>query len=298
MITRLHAVDAASISEMVYALRARYRFLNILPIGHSVLGKPIYALVLGDSRERVLYTAAFHAQEWITALVLLRLCENICHALATGGRLADIDLRRALGGRGLMFVPLVNPDGVDIARHGSPAAGIYEPEVCRLGGDIPRRWQANVHGVDLNHNFAAGWGILRKQEIAAGINGPAPRRFGGTSPESEPETVALTALCRHTVFRHALALHSQGEEIYWRYGEHTPPRSRLMAEIMATASGYAVSDPEGLASHGGFKDWFIEECRRPAFTIELGKGVNPLPLGEFDSIYRKAEEMLVLAALM
>lgn len=298
MITTARAIDAAGIGEMIYALRAKYRFLHMLPIGHSVLGKPIHALVLGDSNERVLYTAAFHAQEWITALILLRLCENVCHALATGNRLADIDLRRALAGRGLMFVPLVNPDGVDIARHGSAAAGLYETDVCRLGGNVPGQWQANVRGVDLNHNFAAGWEMLRKQEIATGITGPAPRRFGGTAPESEPETAALTALCRHTPFRHVLALHSQGEEIYWRYGERTPPRSRLMAEIMAAASGYIVSDPEGLASHGGFKDWFIEECGRPAFTLEMGKGINPLPLSEFDSIYQKAEEMLVLAALM
>ena len=298
MITVPHAADATSIGEMMVALRTRYRFLHLIPIGHSVLGRPIEALVLGTGGERVLYAAAFHAQEWITALILLRFCERLCHTLHVGGRIADIDLRRALGGRGLMLIPLVNPDGVDIARHGSPAAGVYERRVCELGGDTPGAWQANVRGVDLNHNFPAGWDILRRQEIAAGITGPAPRRFGGDSPESEPETAALTALCRHASFRHAIALHSQGEEIYWRYGEHTPPRSRLMAEIMAASSGYALGDPEGLASHGGFKDWFIEECRRPAFTVELGKGVNPLPLTAFDGIYRKVEEMLVLAALM
>lgn len=298
MITTVHAVDAASISEMVYALRAQYRFLNVLPIGHSALGKPIYALVLGDSRERVLYAAAFHAQEWITSLILLRLCERICHTLRVGERLADIDLRRALGGRGLMFVPLVNPDGVDIARHGAAAAGLYEPEVYRLGGDVYGKWQANARGVDLNHNFAAGWEILRKQEIAAGILGPAARRFGGTAPESEPETAAITVLCRHTAFRHAIALHSQGEEIYWRYGEHTPPRSRLMAEIMSAASGYAVSDPEGLASHGGFKDWFIEEFAAPGFTLEIGKGENPLPVEELYGIYARIEEALLLFCLM
>ena len=59
-----------------------------------------------------------------------------------------------------------------------------------------------------------------------------------------------------------------------------------------------VADPEGLASHGGFKDWFIQEMGRPGFTLEMGKGENPLPLSDFEGIYEKAQEMLLLAALM
>ena len=94
------------------------------------------------------------------------------------------------------------------------------------------------------------------------------------------------------------ALHSQGEEIYWRYGENTPSRSRIMAEIMGASSGYTVADPEGMASHGGFKDWFISEFCRPGFTVEFGLGENPLPVEDFESIYEKTREMLLLAALM
>lgn len=109
-----------------------------------------------------------------------------------------------------------------------------------------------------------------------------------TAPESEPETAALTGLCRQAGFRHVLALHTQGEEIYWRYGDNTPSRSRVMAEIMGATSGYAVADPEGLASHGGFKDWFIQEMGRPGFTLEMGKGENPLPLSDFDGLRKGA----------
>ena len=67
---------------------------------------------------------------------------------------------------------------------------------------------------------------------------------------------------------------------------------------MADASGYTATAPTGLASHGGFKDWFIEETGRPGFTLELGRGVNPLPLSDFDAMYEKAREMLLLAAFM
>lgn len=95
-----------------------------------------------------------------------------------------------------------------------------------------------------------------------------------------------------------LALHSQGEEIYWRYGDRTPVRARTMADILGASSGYRVADPEGMASHGGFKDWFISAFGRPGFTIEFGFGENPLPLEDFEPIYRKTREMLLLAALM
>lgn len=298
IITLPQPADSGAVRGMIYALRGRYSFLDAVPVGRSVLGREIMGLVVGGGRERVLYAAAFHGQEWITSLVLLRLCEDICETLEQEGRIADMDFRQALAGRSLFLIPQVNPDGVDIALHGSGAAGAYAQQVADLGGDIHGRWQANVRGVDINHNFNAGWQLLQAIERKNGITGPSPRQWGGPAPESEPETAALTGLCREAGFRHVLALHSQGEEIYWRYGEHTPSRSRVMAEIMGATSGYAVADPEGLASHGGFKDWFIEEMGRPGFTLEMGKGENPLPLSDFEEIYEKAQEMLLLAALM
>ena len=60
----------------------------------------------------------------------------------------------------------------------------------------------------------------------------------------------------------------------------------------------AAASADRPASHGGLKDWFIEETGRPGFTIELGRGVNPLPVESFEAVYEKAQEMLLLAALM
>ena len=297
-ITKPQEADAGAVRGMIYALRGRYGFLDAIPIGRSALGREIMGLVVGSGRERVLYAAAFHGQEWLTSLVLLRLCEDICDALEQEGCIADMDFRQALSGRSLILIPQVNPDGVEIALHGSDSAGEYASQVACLGGDIHGKWQANARGVDINHNFNAGWELLGEIERAKGIDGPAPRQWRGPAPESEPETAAITGFCRRVRMRHVLALHSQGEEIYWRYGNHTPSRSRIMAEIMGATSGYKVADPEGLASHGGFKDWFIDEMHRPGFTLEMGKGENPLPLRDFEEIYEKAQEMLLLAALM
>jgi len=52
-----------------------------------------------------------------------------------------------------------------------------------------------------------------------------------------------------------------------------------------------------LAVGGGFKDWFIEEFKKPGFTIEIGKGKNPLPIENFDDIYFKLSPFFKYLAL-
>ena len=298
MIVKPQPADASGVKNMARALRHAYPFLRVVPIGGSVLGREIPAMILEKGEETVVIAAAFHGQEWITSLVTLRLCEEICGAIARGCPLCELDIRRACAGRRLVLIPQVNPDGVHIALQGSASAGRYAPTVKQLGGDEPGRWQANARGVDINHNFPAGWDRLRQMEQAQGITGPSPRQWGGPHPASEPETQAMMSLCRRLRPRHVVALHTQGEEIYWKYGSHTPGRAHLMAQVMADASGYKAASPSGLASHGGFKDWFIEETGRPGFTLEMGKGENPLPISDFEPLYQRAREMLLLAAFM
>ncbi len=297
-LTQPQTMDHGTVNQLIGSLCARYRFFGSAPIGNSVLGRPLRCLTFGNGSQRVLMAAAFHGQEWLTALICLRLCEEIGESLRTGVPLAGWNMRRALRDRQIVWVPLVNPDGVEIAVHGSATAGDYADLVRDAGGDVHGQWQANARGVDINHNFNAGFTELQQAERKKGITGPCARQWGGPYPTSEPETKTLVNLCDSVPFRHVVALHSQGEEIYWYYGEHTPPASRLMASVMAAASGYTVASPSGLAAHGGFKDWFIHTHRKPGFTIELGKGKNPLPITEFEEIYQKARELLVIALLI
>ena len=116
--------------------------------------------------------------------------------------------------RGLTIVPCVNPDGVEIALHGSDAAMKYKPLVDKVCENTSK-WQANAKGVDINHNFNAGWCELKKLELSRNINAPAPTRFGGNCPESEPETKAIARLCRQIPVDLLMSFHSQGEEIYY-----------------------------------------------------------------------------------
>ena len=290
--------SAENTARIIEELRKKYRRLKVFPIGKSVLGRQIPALCIGNPMGATLFVGATHGLEWITTLLLIRFCEVVLENLETGGKVSDIDVTKALSGRSLVIVPCLNPDGVEISLCGKSGAGCmgdFVEEVCK--GDY-LAWQANANGVDINHNFDAGWCILQEMEIESGITGPATTRYGGPHPNSEPETRAMTTFCLTYQPRTLYSFHSQGEEIYYKYGEHTPSRSRLMAQILAASSGYVPSSPAGLASHGGLKDWFIDKFHRPGFTIEVGLGKNPLPVEMFGKIYQKIEEMLIIATLL
>lgn len=285
-------------NRVIDALCSKYGFIKKSVIGKSCSGKEIKALKIGDAPAYCLIAAAFHGSERITATIALMFLESLCEALNENGYISGLRARRAIVGRGVIIVPCVNPDGCDISLLGEKACVGASIDIARLCKNNFSKWNANLRGVDINHNFDADWERLHKLEQKSGIYLPGPARYGGEHPESEPETIALTSLCRKTKTRHVLALHSQGEVIYWDYGNKNIPRSRKMAEIMATSSGYALDIPTGLAVGGGFKDWFISEFSRPGFTVEVGIGENPLPAYCADDIYQRIEEMLMLCSIM
>lgn len=239
-------------------------------IGKSLCGRSIFAIYIGSNACPPLIAAGFHGSEYLTVSAALRFAEE-CEESA-------------------VIVPCVNPDGTEISLRGAQAAGGYEPFVSyALHGDY---WQANARGVDINRNFNADWQNVKKRERQAGIFIPCASRYGGSRPESEPETIALTRLCRSHRFSRVLALHSQGREIYWDFGDCTPPDCRSLAESMGEVSGYKTAEPEPLAAGGGFKDWFIQAFRRCGFTVEIGLGKNPLPLGDFETEYPRIRALL------
>lgn len=290
--------DSHAVGALCAVLCRAYPFLHHTVIGESVCHRPLHALSIGHGDHAVLFAAAFHAQEWLTSLVALRLCEDLCRQISGEDVPGRFDFTTVCATRTVVILPQMNPDGVDIAIHGSRRGGSHATMLRVHGADIKGVWQANAHGIDLNHNFDAGRDALAAIERRHGIRGPGARQFGGTTAESEPETKAICALCRRVAFHHVAALHSQGEEIYWQYGDRTPSHAHMTARLLASVSGYTPASPNELASHGGFKDWFIEQTGRMGFTFELGRGCNPLPLDRFEAIYQKARDMLLLTSIL
>lgn len=267
-------------------------------IGKTVLGRKIPVLVMGNPVGSTLFVGATHGSEWMTSLVLLRFFDELCEAFEHGEKFGGINVGSAVKKRGIAIVPVLNPDGVEISLRGKKGALTSEKQVERLAKGDFEHWNANAKGVDINHNFDAGWNILRTMEREEGIFGPGPTKYGGPRAFSEPETRAASGFCSTFDIKRLYSFHSQGEEIYWYYGPKTPMISRDMAKEFADACGYKVAVPKGTAAHGGLKDWYIEKFGRPGFTVEIGKGKNPLPMEDFDEIYEKLKPALIKALVM
>ena len=284
--------------KKLQSLKKGYPFLQLSSVGQSLCGRQLYAVSLGAPNPCTLFAGGFHAQEWLTVQLLLRFTEDLAEAWQQGKALAGVRIGADLNQRGLTILPMVNPDGISIALEGAASAGRYADTAARIQAANPALWQANARGVDLNHNFDAGFAQLRAMEQEQGIDQPSPRQYGGLFAHSEPESRAIVSFLRSCRVETLYAFHSQGEEIFWEYGERTPARSRYLAQMLSKASGYRLVENAGLFSHGGCKDYFIERFQRPGFTIEIGKGTNPLPVEDLDGIYAKLQEMLVMAAVI
>lgn len=289
--------DYKTRKEMINQLCEKYSFIKRSFAGKSVCGRCIDVLHIGNTKHRVLYCGGFHGSEYLTILTLLKFFEECAKSVQNDTCTDGYKIGDSLKIRGLTIVPCVNPDGVEIALHGSDSALRYKPLVEKVS-DNTKKWQANARGVDINHNFNAGWNELKKRELSRNIKHPSPTRFGGNCPESEPETKALTRLCRTIDFERAVALHSQGREIYCSFGKNTPVLSFRLASMFSEISGYNIAFPEEIATGGGFKDWFIEKFRKPALTVEMGLGENPLPLSDFEEEYKIMRNILSLGVVV
>lgn len=291
------AFDYNTNKKIIEDLIKEYPFLNVQVIGRTALGRGIFSLNIGNNKNSVIYVGSVHGCEWLTSLVLLLFTERLCHSVKYSHLLCSVDIKKAFGQLGVTVIPCLNPDGTEISVHDLKGAKSMGSFVSSFSYEDRLKWKANAMGVDINRNFGASWHLSRQLEEENGICSPSPFFFGGEYPESEAETKALTRLCRMQTFRQCMALHCGGEEIYWKYGQNEPAQSSMMAKILACSSSYTLSEKEELSSHGGIKDWFIKEFSRPAFTMTIGKGENPLP-EELYSIYERIEEALTVFALM
>jgi len=277
-----------------------YPFLEVGTAGKSVLGKDLYYLKLGNGPNEVFYNGAHHALEWITAPLLMKFIENLARAYKGGSSIGGYPAEEILCKSAIYVVPMVNPDGVDLVLEGLQKDHPYYEKLLEWNGgrtDFSKVWQANIRGVDLNHNYDASWQESKEAELKLGINGPGPTRYSGPYPESEPESKAVADFTRSHDFKLVLAYHSQGEVIYWNYRNMAPPSALEIGRLLSEASGYPLDEVYGIAAYGGYKDWFIEKFKRPGYTVEVGLGKNPLPISQFPKIYQDNELLLLLAAV-
>ena len=293
---------SALVGYCVQGLGARYPFLRTGQIGRSVLGRPLWSLTVGQGENRVLYNAEHHANEWITTPLLLHFIEELSAAFAAGATLYGQSAAELLDYATLCLIPAVNPDGMDLVT-GELSSGEAWQSARQIAAAYPRfpfpsGWKANIRGTDLNLQYPAGWEQAREIKFAQGIVSPAPADYVGPAPLTAPEARAMYDFTLRYDPALILAYHTQGEVIYWRYQDYEPAGSRQIADYFSTLSGYAVEETPFASGYAGYKDWFIQEYNRPGYTIEAGRGMNPLPIRDFDAIYRVNVGMLTTGMIV
>ena len=288
--------------QTIGQLLRRYPAFSSESLTTTAFGRPVLTLRIGTGERKVLYSAAHHANEWITTPVLLKFLEDLAEAVQNNGKLFGVEAQNIVNAATIYIVPMVDPDGVDLVT-GAIEPGTLEYETANRIADnfpsipFPNGWKANLLGVDLNLQYPAGWLQAREIKFGQGFNKPAPRDYVGRAPLNQRESIALAQYTEDIDPALVLAYHTQGKVIYWQFKDYKVPGARELAEEFARLSGYAMEDTPYESSFAGYKDWFIQNWRRPGFTIEVGSGENPLPLEQFDEIYKDNLGILVTAAL-
>jgi g-D-glutamyl-meso-diaminopimelate peptidase len=284
------AYNSQRFDEDVQNLKEIYPFIKLRSVGESVLGKDLMEIRIGTGKKKVHMNASFHANEWITTSILMTFINDYLLSLTNSQPIRGIQSLPIYREVTVSFVSIVNPDGVDLVLNGPPGDKRKELITINRGSTDFTGWKANIRGVDLNNQFPAKWEVEkeRKEEKE-----PAPRDFPGYKPLSEPESIAMAKLARQENFDRLLALHTQGKEFYWGYEGLEPPEAAKLAADFSRVSDY--ESVRYIDSYAGYKDWFIKEFKKAGFTLELGKGINPLPLSQFNEIYQDVLGILLVS---
>ncbi|WP_101846385.1 M14 family metallopeptidase [Halobacillus sp. Marseille-P3879] len=275
--------DYQTMTSDLENLTELYPFMKTRAIGKSVMGKSLIELQIGDGDKVIHWDGSFHAQEWITTCVIMEFVNSYLLALTNNETIRGRVMGPFYSEITLSIVPMVNPDGVDLVLNGPPNGSYGESAIQINNGSTDfSGWKANIRGVDLNNQYPANW----EMEAARKPKEPKPRDFPGYSPLTEPESKAMAELAGELNYETMLAFHTQGEVIYWGYENCEPPRSRQIVNEFSRVSSFEPI--RYVYSFAGYKDWFIQDFRKPGFTVELGQGINPLSIRQFDEIYQKA----------
>ena len=271
------------------SLAKRFCFVDLFCIGESVMEKKIQCVRIGNGSKKLFINGAHHGLEYLTSAFILKFLGDYAAAYNTKSHFFDYNVTDLYNKVTIYAVPMVNPDGVDIAVNGIDITNPYHRKLISMVGihSFNKVWQANVNGVDINHNYDAGWKVVKEY--------PSPTGYAGPYSESEPETKAVIELVKKENFDMLIAFHSQGGEIYYDFDGKMSKDSLRIANRMSDVSGYRATVAEGTAAYGGCKDWFIKEFGKAGFTVEIGHGKNPLPDDMLNSIYEENSKIILCA---
>lgn len=253
-------------------LRAQYpEIVERKQIGTTIQNRPIYAYRIFNQEQldqavppkSIIIGGTIHAREWISPATVLHITKMTVEGLASADNAYTNRLTDKVG---IWVVPVQNPDGY-----------IYTWTNNRLWRKNRRLVTGTTYGVDLNRNWAKGFG-------GQGSSGtPSSETYRGTAAFSEPETAAVRNLAQATQnIVGWIDFHSYGQHILysWSYTT-TPPVNQTYAHACGTSYQQAMLNAGGALydvgqgsinlyiAAGTTKDWFYDQFNCASYTIEL-----------------------------
>ena len=74
-------------------LKNKFPFIEIGSIGKSVLGKNIPYAKIGTGKKEAFYSASFHANEWITSLVIIKFLYDYCYSYSNNFKIFNYNAK-------------------------------------------------------------------------------------------------------------------------------------------------------------------------------------------------------------
>lgn len=252
------------IYDQIYSL-AGLPGVDFFTVGYSLLSQPVYGVHIGNySGNQLLIEGAIHAREYITALLIVDLVKYLYDKPIDGG---------------IYFIPMVNPDGVQLVLEGTKGLKCEKQAEFLTnvndGNTDFSQWKADANAVDLNVNFDALWGGGSQNVFC-----PAPGNFVGYYPNSEREVNDLINFTLKNQPNATISYHTKGEVIYYGFevlDQNQLARDLNIAETIRDVTGYQIIKTEN--STGGYSDWVSLNLGVPAYTIEVGESALPHPIG-------------------
>lgn len=282
--------------------------VKIESLASTADGRNLYHILVGNEQagRHILVTASIHAREYISSQLVMRQLEELLRQYSENALMGGASARELLENTAVHIVPMANPDGVTLCQLGLD--GMQRPQIRDTvmeiygldGGPDWNRyltgWKSNAVGVDLNRNFDAGWDLHNDQ-----VGHRSSGHYKGSSVESEAETKALVQLTRRYPFRRTISYHTQGNVIYWYFGQNgeLEAESRSFAELASAATGYRIDSAFENLDPAGYKDWAVSKMQIPSLTIEVGTGTSPVDPAQFPAIWEQNKDILpaVLASV-
>lgn len=280
-------IDYQYLGQRIAEICAKGIICNVLT--RSIMGREIPLITLGNGKRAVLYVGAHRGTESLTAGLLLDFALEYLKQYERLATVYEYPMRYLFEDRRIYIVPMLNPDGVEYALHGVGTENPLRERLLKMNpsGDFST-WQANSRGVDLGHNYDAGFSDCKRAERDAGILGGAPADYSGEYPESEPETAALCRFLRlrREEIKGVLSFHTGEGEIFCSCGDNLTAKTMSVGRVLSRFTGYRLVRPESISPVGTLADWCITSLHRPAFTVNCGGVFNASPAVIYEHLRR------------